>query len=233
MNAYRKRLVRPIGGAFCAASLATLFLSSCHGSFCAGFDGCFSDNGVQTIALSGTAAVGGPALASAAVRADCAEGSGATISDGNGNYSLTFAAALPCVLTANLGGTTLHSLAFAGGTFNTTPETELMLVYVAAQLGTDTAHLIGNLPSNGHYQQVLESQSAVSAAQGAVVANLQQRYTVKLTTAAFLTTPFTVGLSAEDADLATLANAGAIDANGMPDPAAVALLSQAGAANPL
>jgi len=36
-----------------------------------------------------------------------------------------------------------------------------------------------------------------------------------------------------DSDLGALAAAGAIDANGMPDPAAVSLLSQAGAAHPL
>ncbi|PMS23921.1 hypothetical protein C0Z18_01845 [Trinickia dabaoshanensis] len=231
MNAQPIRLPRSVLGALCVASLATL--ASCNGSVCVGFNGCFDGDGVQTIALSGTAAVGGPALASATVRADCADGSGATVSDGNGNYSMAFAALLPCVLTATLGGTTLHSLAFAGGTFNTTPETDLMLVYLAAQLGTDTAHLIAGLPGNGHYQQVLESRSAVSAAQAAVVANLQQHYAVTLAAPSFLTTPFTVGLGGVDADLIALANAGAIDANGMPDAAAVSLLSQAGAANPL
>jgi hypothetical protein len=235
MNAPRIRLLRTVSGALCAASL--LSLASCSGSVFVGFDdcsgGCFDDSGVQTIALSGTAAVGGPALASASVRADCADGSAATVADGNGNYRMSFAAELPCVLTATSGGTTLHSLAFAGGTFNVTPETELMLVYLAAQLGTTTANLIVNLPTNEHYEQVLESSSAVSAAQAAVVANLQQRYAVTLTTPSFLTTPFTVGLPGLDADLVALSNAGAIDANGMPDPAAVSLLSQAGTANPL
>jgi len=231
MNAPRIRLLRPVAGALCAAGL--LSLGSCSGSVCVGFDACFDNNGMQTIALSGTAAVGGPALASASIRADCADGSGATFADGNGNYGMSFAAELPCVLTATSGGTTLHSLAFAGGTFNVTPETELMLVYLAAQLGTNTVDLIGNLPANAHYQQVLESSSAVSAAQAAVVANLQQHYAVTLTAPSFLTTPFTVGLPGVDADLVALANAGAIDANGMPVPAAVSLLSQAGAANPL
>ncbi|KVU40487.1 hypothetical protein WK68_01355 [Burkholderia ubonensis] len=233
MNLHDARVIRPALGALCVASLATL--SACGGEACFGFnDGCFNGNGngTQTITVSGTAATG-PALASATVAARCAQGSGSALSDGGGNYSLTFNATLPCVLTVTSGGTTLHSLAFAGGTFNTTPETDLMLVYLASQLGTTTAGLIANLPNSAHVQQVLENQSDVQAAQVAVVANLQQRYAVTLTTQAFLTTPFVVGQAGVDSDLVALAKAGAIDANGMPDPAAVQLLAQAGAAHPL
>jgi hypothetical protein len=73
----------------------------------------------------------------------------------------------------------------------------------------------------------------VLAAQSAVVTNLQQRYAVTLTAPAFLTTPFIVGQAGVDSDLAALAKAGAIDANGMPDPGAVSLLSAAGLAHPL
>lgn len=231
MNAHHARLLRPALGALSIASLAAL--SSCNGSVCAGFDGCFDGNGLQTIAVSGTAAIGGPALASAAIRVDCVEGSGTTVADGHGNYSVSLAASLPCVITAAAGSTTLHSLAFAGGTFNTTPETELMLVYLAAQLGTDTAHLIANFSSNGHFQHVLENQNDVSGAQSAVVTNLQQRYSVTLTAPLFLTTPFVAGQPGAGADLSALANAGAIDVDGMPNAAAISLLSQAGAANPL
>ncbi len=131
------------------------------------------------------------------------------------------------------GGTTLHSLAFDGGTFNTTPETELMLVYLASQLGTSETSLIADFPSNSQFQQVLANQTDVLAAQSAVVTNLQQRYAVTLTAPAFLTTPFIVGQAGVDSDLGALATAGAIDADGMPDPATVSLLSAAGLAHPL
>ena len=66
-----------------------------------------------------------------------------------------------------------------------------------------------------------------------MVTNLQQRYAVTLSTPAFLTTPFVVGQPGVDGDLDALAKAGAIDSNGMPDAAAVSLLTQAGAAQPL
>ncbi|BFG78315.1 hypothetical protein PTKU46_63480 [Paraburkholderia terrae] len=214
----------------CAASVATL--AACGGSVCIGFDGCAGGIATQNLALAGTAATG-KALASANVNVACAQGSGATLSDGGGRYSLAFNATLPCVITVTSGGTTLHSLAFAGGTFNTTPETELMLVYLAAQLGTSESSLIANFASNAQFQQALANQTTVQNAQSAVVTNLQQHYAVTLTAPAFLTTPFAVGQAGVDSDLEALAKAGAIDANGMPDSAAISLMSQAGAAQPL
>lgn len=230
MNTHRARSLRLVAGAFGLLSLATL--SSCGGSICLGSDNCFDESGAQTISISGTAATG-RALASAIINIDCADGGANAVSDSGGNYSATFVALLPCVITATAGGATLHSAAFAGGTFNTTPETELMLVYLASQLGTDVGHLIANFTSNGRYQQALESGTDVFAAQAAVVANLQQQYKLTLGVPMFLTTSFTVGQAGIDSDLAALAKAGAIDANGMPDAQAVALLSQAGAAHPL
>ncbi|KDB08080.1 hypothetical protein LIG30_2755 [Burkholderia sp. lig30] len=230
MNIRDTRFVRPALGALCVVALAALH--ACGGEACFGFDNCVGGTTMPTIAISGTAATG-RALASATVIVSCVQGSGSTLSDGGGHYSVTVNATLPCVLTVTSGGTTLHSLAFSGGTFNTTPETELMLVYLASQLGTDTAHLIGDFPGNSRFQQVLASQVDVQAAQAAVVKNLQQHYSVTLTVSAFLTTPFFVGQAGVDSDLGALAAAGAIDANGMPDPAAVTLLSQAGAARPL
>jgi hypothetical protein len=230
MNTHNARFVRPTLAALCVASLATLV--GCGGSFCVGLDGCNGGNGLQKVALSGTAATG-KALASATVSFSCARGSGSTLSDGGGHYSITFNATLPCILTVTSGGTTLHSLAFAGGTFNTTPETELMLVYLASQLGTSETSLIADFPSNSRFQQVLANQADVLAAQSAVVTNLQRRYAVTLTAPAFLTTPFIVGQAGVDSDLGALAKAGAIDADGMPDPAAVSLLSAAGLAHPL
>ncbi|MFP3551866.1 hypothetical protein SB861_14245 [Paraburkholderia sp. SIMBA_049] len=230
MNLCIARFVRPTVSAICAASLATL--AACGGSVCIGFDGCAGGIATQNLALAGTAATG-KALASANVNVACAQGAGATLSDGGGRYSLAFNATLPCVITVTSGGTTLHSLAFAGGTFNTTPETELMLVYLAAQLGTSESSLIANFASNAQFQQALANQTTVQNAQSAVVTNLQQHYAVTLTAPAFLTTPFAVGQAGVDSDLEALAKAGAIDANGMPDSAAISLMSQAGAAQPL
>lgn len=108
-----------------------------------------------------------------------------------------------------------------------------MLVYLASQLGTDVPRLIANFQSSGRYQQALESETNVFAAQAAVVTNLQQQYKLTLAVPMFLTTPFAVGQAGVNGDLIALANAGAIDANGLPDAQAVALLSQAGATHPL
>ena len=230
MNIRPPHFTRPALGALCVAALATL--AGCNGEACFGVDACFNDNNTQTVALSGTAATGG-ALASASVTVSCAQGSATTLTDGGGNYRVTVNAVLPCVISVASGGTNLHSLAYAGGTFNTTPETELMLVYLAAQLGTNTAGLIGNFQGSRRFQQAMGDPGIVQAAQSAVVTNLQQRYSVTLATPAFLTTPFVVGQPGVDADLGMLAKAGAIDSNGMPDPVAVSLLTQAGAAHPL
>jgi hypothetical protein len=230
MSTHDARFVRAALAALCAASLSTLV--ACGGSFCVGFDDCRRTIVTQKVVISGTAATG-KALASAVVSLSCAQGSDSTLTDGGGNYSITFNATLPCVLTLTSGSTILHSLAFAGGTFNTTPETELVLVYLAAQLGTSEASLIAGLPSHSQFQQVLANQTDVLAAQSAVVTNLQQRYAVALTVPAFLTTPFIVGQAGVDSDLVALAAAGAIDANGVPDPAAVSLLTAAGQAHPL
>jgi len=234
MNTHCACFVRPALAAMCVASLATLV--ACGGNSCIGLGVCGGGNGVPngvpSVAISGTAATGN-ALASAIVSFSCAQGSGSTLSDGGGHYAATFNATPPCVITASSGGTTLHSLAFGDGTFNTTPETELMLVYLASQLGTNETSLIAGFPSNAQFQQVLANQADVLAAQSAVVTNLQQRYALTLMAPALLTTPFIVGQAGVDSDLDALARAGAIDANGMPDQAAVSLLSAAGLAHPL
>jgi len=227
MNLRIARFGVPALSALCAASIA-----ACSGSVCIGVDFCGSAIATQNLALAGTAATG-KALANANVGVACAQGSGATLADGGGRYSLALNATLPCVLTVTANGTTLHSLAFAGGTFNTTPETELILVYLAAQLGTSESNLIASIASNAQFQQALGNASNVLAAQSAVVSNVQQHYAVTLTVPTFLTTPFVVGQAGVDSDLDALAKAGAIDSNGMPDPAAVSLISQAGLAHPL
>jgi hypothetical protein len=230
MNTHPACFVRPVLAAICVASVATL--AACGGSACIGLDTCGGGNPVPTAAISGTAATGS-ALAGAMVSFSCAQGSGSVLSDSGGHYAITFNAAVPCVITVTSGSTSLHSVAFAGGTFNTTPQTELMLVYLAAQLGTNEISLIAGFPSSAQFQQVLSNQTDVLAAQAAVVTNLQQRYALTLSTPAFLSTPFVAGQAGVDADLDALEAAGAIDANGMPDQVAVAMMSAAGLAHPL
>ncbi|MGF6934030.1 hypothetical protein OKW41_003169 [Paraburkholderia sp. UCT70] len=230
MNTHYACFVRPALAAICVASLATL--AACGGNACIGLDSCGGGNVTPTVAISGTAATGS-AVASATVSFSCVQGSGSTLSDGGGHYAITFNATPPCILTVTSGGIGLHSVALAGGTFNTTPETELMFVDIASQLGTSESGLIAGFPTNSQFQEVLANQADVQAAQSAVVTNLQQRYAVTLTAPAFLTTSFTVDQIGVDSDLSALAAAGALDANGMPDQAAVSLLSAAGLAHPL
>jgi hypothetical protein len=220
---------RPACAALCAACTAAL--TACGGSFCVGVDGCVGSPATN-LTLAGTAATG-KALASATVSVNCAQGAGTALTDGGGNYSVALNATPPCLLTVTSGSTTLHSVAYAGGTFNTTPETDLMLVYLAAQLGTNESGLLTGFATSTTFQQALASPTNVLAAQTAVVTNLQQHYAVTLTTPAFLSTPFVVGQAGVDSDLIALASAGAIDVNGMPDAAAVALLATAGSTHPL
>jgi hypothetical protein len=184
------------------------------------------------VALTGTAATG-RALANATVTINCAQGSTSVTADANGNYHATFGAAMPCLIAATSAGSTLHSTAFAGGTYNITPETDLLLSYLAAQLGTNESGLIAGFPGNSQFQQVLGNQVDVLGAETAVVQNLQQTYGVTLSAPNFLTTPFTVGMPGEDSDLQALRTRGAIDANGEPDAAAISLIATAGAAHPI
>ncbi|WP_114814477.1 hypothetical protein [Paraburkholderia kururiensis] len=231
MNARDAHFVRPLAAALSAAALVTL--GSCNGTACFGMDSCGGGTGpLPSVGVSGTAATG-RALAGAVVSFGCADGSASTTSDSGGRYNVTFNASLPCILAASSGGTTLHSVMFAGGTFNTTPQTELMLVYLAAQLGTTVSGLVAGLPNNTRFQQALSNGTNVLAAQSAVVTNLQQRYAVTLAQPSFLTTPFVVGQPGVDSDLDALAKAGAIDSNGMPDAAAVSMMTQAGSTHPL
>ena len=184
------------------------------------------------VSIAGTAATG-KALANATIGIDCAQGTTSVATDANGNYHATFSAVTPCMIAATSGGTVLHSTAFAGGTYNVTPQTDLMLSYLAAQLGTNESSLIAGFATNAQFQQTLGNQTAVLAAQAAVVQGLQQTYGVTLSTPTFLTTSFTVGQPGEDSDLEAIFARGAIDANGEPDAAAVAVMTTTGAANPI
>jgi hypothetical protein len=230
MSLYDACGVRMARSTLAAASL--VLLASCGGNSCIGLNTCGTGNAAPTVSVSGTAAVG-KALANATIGLSCIGGTGAAVSDSGGNYTVTANGTPPCILSAPSGTTTLHSVAYAGGTFNVTPETELMLPYLAAQLGTNENTLIANFASNTSFQQALASQSDVLAAQSAVVTSLQTGYTLTLTVPAFLTTPFVVGQAGVDSDLTALQNAGALDASGVPTSAAIALLTAAGQAHPL
>lgn len=184
------------------------------------------------ISITGTAATG-KALANATISIDCARGSMSVATDVNGNYHATLGAVTPCMIAATSGVTILHSVAFAGGTYNVTPETDLLLSYLAAQLGTNENGLIAGFAANTQFQQALQNQTDVLTAQAAVVQGLQQTYSVTLSTPNFLTTSFVVGQPGEDSDLEALLARGAIDANGEPDTAAVALMTTMGAAHPI
>lgn len=210
---------------------SVLLLASCGGG---GSGGGNASSGTSTapVTMSGTAATG-KALANASVSMTCARGSASTASDGNGNYSASFMAALPCLITVTSGSTVLHSVAFAGGTFNTTPETELLLDYLSAQLGTNLTGLFAGLTSSVTIEQVLGNAADVASAETAVVQTLDKSNQVSLTTTAFLTQSFSATQSAEDTDLEMLNTAGAVDVNGMPVAATSSAVTAAGAANPI
>ncbi|REG58056.1 hypothetical protein B0G80_0697 [Paraburkholderia sp. BL6669N2] len=222
MNIRQQQIVRPVGAALLTASVAWL----------AGCGGGGGGSGTSMVSIGGTAATG-KALANATIKIDCARGSMSVAADANGNFHATLGAVMPCMIAATSGVTMLHSVAFAGGTYNVTPETDLLVSYLAAQLGTNESGLTAGFPVNSQFQQVLANQTDVLTAQAAVVQNLRQTYGVALSTPSFLTTAFTAGQPGEDSDLEALLARGVIDANGEPDTAAVALMTSAGAAHPL
>ncbi|WP_338861742.1 hypothetical protein [Mycetohabitans rhizoxinica] len=54
------------------------------------------------------------------ITVECTQDSGSTVPDNHGDYSAALNAIPPCVLTLTSDSMTLHSLAFAGGTFLST-----------------------------------------------------------------------------------------------------------------
>jgi hypothetical protein len=228
MSIRQPHVIRSTGGALLIATVASF--AACGGGGSNGGGGGASS--ISTVAFTGTAATG-RALANATININCAQGSMSLSADANGNYRATLGAMMPCTITATSGGTVLHSAAFAGGTYNVTPETDLLLSYLAAQLGTNESGLITGFTANTLFQQTLANQNDVLTAQAAVVQNLQQTYGVTLSTPNFLTTSFTVGQPGEDSDLEALLARGAIDANGEPDATAVSLMATMGASHPI
>ncbi|RQR36491.1 hypothetical protein DIE23_07225 [Burkholderia sp. Bp9143] len=225
MDARLRSLPRAGSALLLAASLALLVA-------CGGDGGGGSGAAAPSVSMSGTAATG-RALANATISITCVLGSSSTTTDAGGNYHATLGARLPCLITATSGSTVLHSIAFAGGTFNVTPETDLLLAYMAAQLGTTEGSLIVSFTANAQFQLALGNPIDVLNAQTAVGQALDQRFALTLAVPNFLTTPFAVGQPGVDTDLTALAHAGAIDSNGEPDPVATALMATVGAQHPL
>lgn len=226
MNMGQQQVIRSVRATLLIASVA--LVAGCGG----GGGGGSSPSSMSMISVAGTAATG-KALANATISINCVQGSISVAADANGNYHATLGAVTPCMIEATSGVTMLHSVAFAGGTFNVTPETDLLLSYLAAQLGTNESGLIASFAVNTPFQQVLENQADILTAQTAVFQNLQQTDGVTLSTVNFLTTSFAVGQPGEDSDLEALLARGVIDADGEPDAAAVALMATTGAAHPL
>lgn len=204
--------------------LATSALVACGGGA--------STGGSPAGTVSGTAAVGA-ALANASITLTCKNGSGSATANANGAYSATFAFDGPCSITAAGGAITIHSFAAGAGTFNVTPLTELLLDYIAGQLGTTVSGLLSGIASNPSYQSALSNSTVIANAEAAVVLLIKNTYGITLSSSSFLTVSFTPGAPGADADLDTLLAAGAIMSNGQPVASLAAAAQAAGVAAPI
>ena len=167
-----RRVSRP---AFVVAAIATAVLAACGSDADGGIAG--NSGGGATAApaslqLSGVAATGA-AMAGAAVKAKCASGAGSATTGSDGRYALAVeGGALPCVLEASDGTTTLHSVAPAAegsaATAHITPLTELLLAQLT---GAEPAALFSAAAGGGAALSGVTA-SALDRAQTAVKATL-------------------------------------------------------------
>ncbi|MFP3564955.1 carboxypeptidase regulatory-like domain-containing protein [Paraburkholderia sp. SIMBA_030] len=201
--------------------LATSALVACGGS---------GDSPGATV--SGTAAVGA-AMANASIVLTCKNGTGSATANSNGAYSATFHFDGPCAITASSGATTLHAFAAGAGTYNVSPLTELLLSYLAGQLGTTVSGLLSGITSNATFQSALSNSTVIANAEVAVAQLIKTQYGITLSSSSFLTVSFTPGQPGPDADLDTLQTAGAITANGQPAASLTTAATAAGAAAPI
>ncbi|CAN0627668.1 conserved exported protein of unknown function [Burkholderia multivorans] len=206
--------------------LAAGTLAACGGG---GDSGSSTTPANASATINGTAAIGAP-MANASITIVCKSGSGSGTASANGAFSVTFVFAGPCAITGTNGTATLHSFATGAGTFNVTPLTELLLIYLAAQLGTDLNGLLNGLATNPTYQAALTDKTTVSNAVNGVIQVLKTKYGITLSTSSFLTTPFTPGQAGQDADLDSLHTAGAFTSNGQPSTSLTSDVTAAGAA---
>jgi hypothetical protein len=203
--------------------LATSALVACGGS----------DTGSSPGAtISGTAAVGA-ALANAAITLTCKNGSGSATADSNGAYKATFQFDPPCAITASSGAVTINSFAAGAGTYNVTPLTQLLLSYLAGQLGTTVQGLLSGISSNASFQSALSNPTVIANAEAAIVTLIKNTYGITLSSSSFLTVSFTPGAAGADADLDTLQAAGAITSDGQPAASLTAAAVAAGQAAPI
>jgi hypothetical protein len=182
--------------------------------------------------VSGTAAIGAP-LANASIQLACKNGSGSATANANGAYSAAFNFDGPCAITASSGAVTIHSFAAGTGTYNVTPLTQLLLSYLAGQLGTTVDGLLAGITSNASYQSALTNPTIIANAQAGVAKLLKTMYGITLSSSSFLTVSFTPGQPGADADLETLRAAGAITSDGQPAASLAAAAVSAGAASPI
>ncbi|CAN0626996.1 conserved exported protein of unknown function [Burkholderia multivorans] len=208
-------------------AMAAGTLAACGGG---GDSGSSTTPANASATISGTAAIGAP-MANASITIVCKSGSGAGTANANGAFTVTFVFAGPCTITGTNGTVTLHSLASGGGTFNVTPLTELLLTYLAAQLGTDLNGLLSGLATNSTYQAALTDSTIVSKAESGVLQVLKTKYGITLSASSFLTTPFTPGQAGQDADLDHLHTAGAFTSNGQPSTSLISDVTTAGTAS--
>jgi len=215
MNRFNTPVLRCLQ--FGSIALATSTLFACGG-------GGSSPDGT----IKGTVAIGTP-MKNGAITFVCKNGSANTTTDANGAFSVSFKFDGPCTITASGGATTLHSFAPGAGTVNITSLTELLLSYLAGQLGTTVNNLLASLPTNSTYQSALSNSSTIANAETAVAKIVKDTYGITLSSSAFLTTAFTVG-QGQDKDLDQLTAAGAIDATGKPVATLTAAVTAAGTA---
>lgn len=209
---------------FASMMLATSALVACGGGHDSG--------NAPGATVSGTAAVGA-ALANASVTLTCKNGSGSATANSNGAYSATFAFDGPCAISATNGAIKINSFAAGAGTFNVTPLTQLLLSYLAGQLGTTVNGLLAGISTNASIQNALTNSAVIANAESAVAALIQKLYGITLSSSSFLTVSFTPGAPGADADLDTLLAAGAITSDGQPAASLAAAALAAGASAPL
>ncbi|MGF6903760.1 carboxypeptidase regulatory-like domain-containing protein [Paraburkholderia sp. GAS348] len=193
---------------------------------------CGGGGSSPTATIHGTAAVGA-ALANATIQLSCKNGSGSTTSNSSGSYSDTFSFDGPCLITATSGSTVLNSFASGAGTYNVTPLTQLLLSYLAGQLGTTLNGLLAGITTNATFQSALTNSTVIANAETAVTQLIKSTYGVTLSTNSFLTVSFTPGQPGADADLDTLQTDGAITSEGQPAASLATAAVAAGAAAPI
>jgi hypothetical protein len=201
------------------------------------------------VTISGTAAVGA-AMINRAVAVVCKSGSGATITDDNGRFSVAIDdAAGPCLLSTTVGvtnGATLRSLAKGDGTVaNITPLTELLTQYVVAQSGAGTTAgvppsaivanakvgaVLGNTASLGNSVNRLTAAIKTAAGSGGATLAIPSDFLTASLVAKSATN--TVG-NEQDVILDTLRAKNLVTATGAPAPAVVTAVTADALANPV